>query len=114
MIGHTHAMMRKPTRPPTARCTLPMYMGFLMSEPKSATCTRLAQVMGISHDSVNRFLLRESYEPKDLFNEAQKLLDLVGGTLQMWTTRRWTRRTARRWSWWGIFGPASTTARSRA
>ena len=76
-----------------------MYMGFLMSEPKSITCTRLSQVMGISHDSVNRFLLRESYEPKDLFNEAQKLLDMVGGTLQVWMTRRWTSRTARRWNW---------------
>ena len=54
-----------------------------MSEPKSTTCTRLGQVMGISHDSVNRFLLRESYAPKDLFNEAQKLLDLVGGTLNV-------------------------------
>jgi hypothetical protein len=60
-----------------------MYMGFLMSEPRSTTCTRLSQVMGISHDSVNRFLLRESYEPKDLFKEAQKLLDLVGGTLSV-------------------------------
>lgn len=39
--------------------------------------------MGISHDSVNRFLLRESYEPKDLFNEAQKLLDVVAGTLNV-------------------------------
>ena len=81
--GQTHRLMRKPTRPPTAKCTLPMYMGFLMSEPKSSTCTRLSQVMGISHDSVNRFLLRESYEPQDLFNEAKKLLDMVGGTLNV-------------------------------
>lgn len=76
-------MIRKPSRPPTARCTLPMYMGFLMSEPKSSTCTRLSEVMDISHDSVNRFLLRESYEPKDLFNEAKRLLNLVGGTLNV-------------------------------
>ena len=76
-------MIRKPSRPPTACCTLPMYMGFLMSEPKSSTCTRLAEVMNISHDSVNRFLLRESYEPKDLFNEAKRLLNLVGGTLNV-------------------------------
>ncbi len=54
-----------------------------MSEPKSATCTRLSEVMNISHDSANRFLLRESYEPKDLFNEAKKLLNLVGGTLNV-------------------------------
>ncbi|EIJ34083.1 transposase IS4 family protein [Thiothrix nivea DSM 5205] len=60
-----------------------MYMGFLMSEPKSSTCTRLSEVMGISHDSVNRFLLREAYEPKDLFNEASRLLNLVGGTLNV-------------------------------
>lgn len=60
-----------------------MYMGFLMSEPKSSTCTRLSEVMGISHDSVNRFLLREAYEPRDLFNEAARLLNLVGGTLNV-------------------------------
>lgn len=60
-----------------------MYMGFLMSEPKSTTCTRLSDVMGISHDSVNRFLLREAYEPRDLFTEASKLLNLVGGTLNV-------------------------------
>lgn len=39
--------------------------------------------MELSHDSVNRFLLRESYEPKDLFNEAQSLLDMTGGTLSV-------------------------------
>jgi hypothetical protein len=76
-------LIRIPTRPPTAHCTLPMYMGFLMSEPKSCTCTRLSEVLGISHDSVNRFLLRESYEPQDLFNEAKKLLNLAGGTLNV-------------------------------
>lgn len=54
-----------------------------MSEPKSTTCTRLSEVMGISHDSVNRFLLREAYEPRDLFNEASRLLNLVGGTLNV-------------------------------
>ncbi len=48
-----------------------------MSEPKSITCTRLSEVMGISHDSVNRFLLREAYEARDLFNEAARLLNLV-------------------------------------
>lgn len=76
-------MIRTTTRQSTAHCTLPMYIGFLMSEPKSATCTRLSEVMNISHDSVNRFLLRESYEPQDLFNEARKLLNLIGGTLNV-------------------------------
>jgi hypothetical protein len=60
-----------------------MYMGFLMSEPKSSTCTRLSEVMCISHDSVNRFLLRETYEPEDLFNEAKTLINLSGGTISV-------------------------------
>lgn len=76
-------MFRKTTRPPTAKCTLPMYMGFILSEPKSTTCCRLAEVVAISHDSVNRFLLREAYEPKDLFNEAKGNINLIGGTLSV-------------------------------
>ena len=38
---------------------------------------------GISHDSVNRFLHRENYQPKDMFNEAAQSLRLVGGTLSV-------------------------------
>ncbi len=37
----------------------------------------------LSHDSVNRFLLRESYEPIDLFNEFKQYIELVGGTLSI-------------------------------
>ena len=76
-------MLRKTTRPPTARCTLPIYMGFLLGEPKSTTCCRLAEIINISHDSANRFLLRETYEPEDLFNEAKTNLNLIGGTLSV-------------------------------
>lgn len=76
-------MIRQTTRPPTAKCTLAMYIGFLLGTPLSATCTGLSGVMGISHDSVNRFLSRENYEPRDLFNESAKLLNLVGGTLNV-------------------------------
>ncbi|MDF5718708.1 MAG: transposase [Rhizonema sp. NSF051] len=35
----------------------------------------------LSHDSVNRFLLRERYEPKDLFEEIKANINLIGGTL---------------------------------
>ena len=35
----------------------------------------------VSHDSVNRFLLRERYEPKDLFEEIKPDINLIGGTL---------------------------------
>ena len=58
-------------------------MGFLISEPKSSTCTRLAEVTGISHYSANRFLHREDYQPKDMFDEAAQDLCLVGGTLSV-------------------------------
>ena len=37
----------------------------------------------ISHDSVNRFLQRENYQPKDMFDEAAQSLCLVGGTLSV-------------------------------
>ena len=76
-------MIRQTTRPATGQCTLPMYMGFLISEPKHANCTRLAEVSNISHDSVNRFLLREKYEPHDLFVESSKTLNLTGGILSV-------------------------------
>ena len=35
-----------------------------MSEPKYVSCRQLGEVMNISHDSVNRFLNRESYDGK--------------------------------------------------
>ena len=54
-----------------------------MSEPRSTPCTRLSEVMEISPDSVNRFWWRESYEPKDLFNQAKSALNLEGGTFSV-------------------------------
>ena len=60
-----------------------MYIGFLLSEPKAVSCCRLAEVMTISHDSVNRFLQRESYTPRDLFNETKAMLNLKGATLSV-------------------------------
>lgn len=74
-------MIRKITRPSTARCTLPMYISFLLGEPNYGSCCRLADVMNISHDSANRFLQRERYEGKDLYSESAPHLNLKGGTL---------------------------------
>jgi len=56
--------------------TLPVYISFLLGEPKYGSCCRLADVMGISHDSVTRFLQRERYEGKDLYNESASLLNV--------------------------------------
>ena len=61
--------MRGITKPSTAQCNLDIYTLFLLSEPKYGGCSRLAEILGdVSHDSINRFLLRERYEPKDLFS----------------------------------------------
>ena len=83
MPSEGRTMIRKITRPTTARCTLPMYIGFLLGEPKYGSCCRLAEVMGISHDSATRFLQRERYEGKDLYNESTPLLNLKDGTLSV-------------------------------
>jgi len=71
-------MIRKITRPTTAKCTLPMYMGLLISESSSTSCTRLSEIMNISHDNVNRFLEREAFESVDLFNECKDNLNIKG------------------------------------
>lgn len=76
-------MIRTITRPSTANCTLPMYIGFLLSEPSLVSCCRLGDVLNISHDSVNRFLNRESYSPQDLYHEVSPTLNLIGGVLSV-------------------------------
>ncbi len=74
--------IRAITKPSTAKCDLNTYTLFLLAESKYPGCTRLAEIMeNLSHDSVNRFLLREQYEPKDLFEEIKPNINLVGGTL---------------------------------
>lgn len=74
--------IRATTKPSTAKCDLNTYTLFLLAESKYPGCTRLAEIMeDLSHDSINRFLLRERYEPKDLFDEARIHINLVGGTL---------------------------------
>ena len=40
--------------------------------------------MNISHDSVNRFILRERFTPKDLFDQAKPQLELEGGVLSVY------------------------------
>jgi hypothetical protein len=76
-------VIRKTSRPSTARCTLPMYMGYVLAEPKGANCSKMAESVKLSHDSINRFLLREAYEPSDLFEEVRGFIDLEGGTLSV-------------------------------
>lgn len=76
--------MRQRSKPSTARCDSTLYTLFLLAEPKYVSCVRLAKILSeLSHDSVNRFLLREHYTPKDLFDEVCGQLILNAGTLSV-------------------------------
>ena len=47
-------------------------------------CNRWSEILeNVSHDSINRFLLRERYEAKDLFDTVKALIDLKGGILSV-------------------------------
>ncbi len=76
--------MRELSKPSTAQCDSTLYTLFLLSEPKYVSCVRLSEILAdLSHDSVNRFLLRERYTPKDLFDEVKGELNLESGTLSV-------------------------------
>lgn len=74
--------VRELTKPSTAQCTIDIYTAFLLAEPNHSGCSRLATVCDseISHDSVNRFLLRETYDPKDLFEAVLPSIEEKGGS----------------------------------
>ena len=76
--------MREQSKPSTAKCHRSLYILFLLAEPKYVSCVRLSEVMkNLSHDSVNRFLLRENYTPQDLFDEVKDGLVLEGGIVSV-------------------------------
>ena len=74
-------VIRITTKPSTAKCDLNLYTRFLIAEPKYGGCNRLGEIIKVSHYCVNRFLERERYEPKDLFEENKADINLFGGTL---------------------------------
>lgn len=74
--------MRVLSKPSSAKCTLKLYILFLLAEPKYVSCQRLAQILeSLSHDSINRFLVRERYTPRDLFGVVKPRIQLQGGSL---------------------------------
>jgi Transposase DDE domain len=76
--------IREISKPSTAQCNLEHYTLFLLSEPKHGGCSRLAEILGdVSHDSINRFLLRERYEPQDLFNIVKDIINRYGGIVSI-------------------------------
>ncbi len=55
--------------------------GFPSFTTRGTTQYRLDQITFSLAKIDNRFLLREQYEPKDLFDEIKLYINLVGGTL---------------------------------
>ncbi|NEO83445.1 MAG: transposase [Spirulina sp. SIO3F2] len=76
--------MRQRSKASTAKCNCSLYTLFLLAEPKYVSCVRLGEILAeVSHDSVNRFLLRECYKPEDLFNEVKEEVELEAGILSV-------------------------------
>ena len=76
--------MRTITKVSSAHCDLNLYVRYLLACPQGSGCSQMAEILGnISHDSINRFLIREHYTPKDLFDFLVQTsqLQLVGGVL---------------------------------
>src|SRR2546421_12507245 len=72
--------MRTLSKPSTAKCTLEHYTAFLLAEPQSAGCVRLAEVTGgeFVHDAANRFLNRGAFTDRDFFYDERWLMYLDG------------------------------------
>lgn len=77
--------LRLTTKPSTAACTIDFYVRYLLAKPQGSGCCERSEILKtVSHDSINRFLCRERYEPKDLFDErvAQGWIELEGGVVR--------------------------------
>jgi hypothetical protein len=61
--------------------TVEQYMSYLLSSPSGSSCVQAAEVLEVSHDEVNRFLLQGNYTGKDLYEKAIVHLVAAGGTL---------------------------------
>ena len=57
------------------------YIAYLLSSPSSSSCVQAGQVLNVSHDEVNRFLLSGDFQGEDLFKAVASSIELTGGTL---------------------------------
>jgi hypothetical protein len=78
---HRRKIIRLLTKLSAPEYDLDKYTYFLISEPKDSRYCRLAEVLGISRPSANRFLLQEESNPRDLFTEVPENLNLAASVL---------------------------------
>ena len=57
------------------------YIAYLLSEPRKVSCVKASEVLEVSHDEINRFLLSNDFTGKELFEAVKAGLHLQGGTL---------------------------------
>ena len=69
-------VIRPVTRPSTVRCTLPMYIAFLLSEPNSVICLRVSDVLDMSHDSVQSLFVSRDLFTRGFICRGQKIIGL--------------------------------------
>ena len=74
--------MRILSRPSTANCDAQKYVSYLIADPLNTSCSRLSEILpNTSHDSVDRFLLRENFTPFNLYSESSEQIDTQGGVI---------------------------------
>ncbi len=59
------------------------YIAYLLSEPRQSSCVKASEVLAVSHDEVNRFLLSSTFTGKDLFEAVKGGVCLTGGVLSV-------------------------------
>nr|WP_162055354.1 transposase [Pontibacter pamirensis] len=59
------------------------YIAYLLSEPRKVSCVKASEVLEVSHDEINRFLLSSHFTGKDLFEAVRQGLKLEGGVLSV-------------------------------
>lgn len=59
------------------------YIAYLLSEPRKISCVKASEVLAISHDEINQFLLSNQFSGKDLFAAVKQGICLRGGVLSV-------------------------------
>ncbi|MHA6249029.1 IS701 family transposase [Pontibacter sp. CAU 1760] len=59
------------------------YIAYLLSEPRKVSCVKASEVLEVSHDEINRFLLSSHFTGKELFEAVKQGLCLEGGVLSV-------------------------------
>ena len=77
MRSERYKTIRQLTKPSTAVCNLNVYTLFRLRSPSRAAAAVWQKSLKMSiGDSINRFLLRERYEPLDLFEMVKTEIEL--------------------------------------